>query len=198
MQCGPHRVPGAWWELALGGDLTGFFLRGYLDLMRLFFLLLVLGFSIGAPAAVRVAFFEYYDARGKIIEFEPGGRFGHVAIEYQGLWLHSYPHRPVEALPLARIGTPAVILVSDRDPSLTSAQVLPFLHLPYDLYFNWEDTNSTYCSKLIGKLLSLPPEPMTFVTEYWKGRENLPEGEPGLSPDDVYRDLILRNYKKLK
>lgn len=163
--------------------------------MRIFSVLLSLITLLGtvtAQAEIRLAFFVYRDARGEVIQFEPGGRFGHVAVAVPGGWLHSYPYKGVSIEPsLETIGKEYELVTREDLPDLEAAEIEKVLGLPYDSNFVWDDPSSTYCSKLVGKLLGLDPEPMDFTTPYWEGREPLPQGELGLSPDDLYQRLAL-------
>lgn len=157
--------------------------------MKIFFAILLA--SAGTHAAVDVAFLEVRNHQGEILRLEPGGRFAHVAISYGNKWLHAHPLRGVEVISeeeLMKIGEiKSVVHLTDK-PEITPAQVRPFLGKPYDDEFSW-DNDKFYCSEILGILLGIPPEPMTFQSEYWRNRYKHLEGKPGLSPDDIYRYL---------
>ncbi len=62
--------------------------------MKLILSLLFIPFY--CSAAIDVAFIEIRNYEGKIIQLETNGQFAHVAISYQGNWLHAHPYRGVE------------------------------------------------------------------------------------------------------
>lgn len=141
-------------------------------------------------AQVHVAFFEQYNPQKQLIRLEPNGRFFHIAISYEGGWLHAHPfHGVVAVSDVKQIGRPAVVLSNAWMPALTIEQIRPFVGLSYDPRFRWEDQKSSYCSKLVGQLLGLKPRPMHFEAIHW-ARLFKTQGELGLSPDDVYEELL--------
>jgi len=148
-------------------------------------------------ATLHVAFFKWVDTDGKLVQIEPDGKFGHVAIAYEDKWLHAHVFRGVElADSLEKIGIVSEVLKLDIAAPLTAEEIEPLLGLPYDRLYLWQNPEGTYCSKLVGKLLGLTPKPMSFSTSYWKQFKKLPpKDEPGLSPDDVYEALIKSGYK---
>lgn len=156
----------------------------------LFVCVVFFGYPSSAQAGVHVAFFEIRDTSGRLVQLEVNGRFAHVAISYRGGWLHAHPIRGVERVEsLSEIGAATEILVQPSLPDLSEANVAPFLGRAYDPRFRWDDLSSTYCSKLVAQLLAVEPIPMTFATEHWSDRSELPHLEPGLSPDDLYTIL---------
>lgn len=163
--------------------------------MKWFLGLLLIFCAHVSIASVKVAFFRSYDRNGKLIQLEPGGQFSHVAISYENQWLHVHPVRGVELIEslstLKDIGEVGEVLVVKDRPDLQSSDIENLLGLPYDFRFAWDNPKATYCSKLVGQLLEIQPSPMSFETDYWKGREPLPHGELGLSPDDIYLELRL-------
>ena len=151
----------------------------------------LLSFSNFCNAEVRVAFFRFYDREGNLIQLEPNGQFAHLAIAYKGQWLHSYPWKGTVLFASLNSVAPDFEILTIRSlPDLTEAEVGPLLGLPYDDQYSWEDPGKTYCSKLVGKLLKLRPRPMKFEGKFWENRKNLPVGKLGLSPDEVYHQLI--------
>lgn len=156
--------------------------------------LLVCGFALqwSVPAhALQVAFLEVRAPDGSPVVLEPGGRFAHVAISHASGWLHAHPSTGVAWTPsLESFGIVSVVLHDDTAPELSHEAVLKLLRMPYDFEFSWSD-RAYYCSELVAKLLSMPPTPMDFSGERWKrgDADDLPRGEPGVSPDEVYRWL---------
>jgi hypothetical protein len=156
-------------------------------------------FASASFARIEVAFLEAWTSTGKKVELEKDGRFAHVAIRYEGQWFHASPRKGAELTTDIKVFGPdrtllSEILVDDDAPDLTGAQIAEVIGLPYDFKFRWEDEYGTYCSKLVGKLLQVPPTPMTFDGSYWNGIKNLPWGEPGISPDGLYKVLKARGY----
>lgn len=169
--------------------------------MKAFLLLLVLIISASAHARIEVAFLEAWSRSGQRIELEKGGRFAHVGIKYENLWLHSAPRNGTELVSEFKVFENEAIteiLVDENEPDLTPMEVASVIGRPYDFKFRWEDTYGTYCSKLVGKLLLVPPSPMRFDGSYWKGIPKLPVGAPGISPDGLYKVLKMRGYRSQK
>lgn len=148
-------------------------------------------------AAIDVAFIEVKNYGGQVVRLEKGGQFAHIAISYQGQWLHSHPLRGVEVVSqdvLEEIGSiRAFVTISDKE-SLNKAQVETFLGKPYDPEFSWGD-EKMYCSELVAKLLKIEPEPMAFESAVWSQHSHQLRGQLGLSPDDIFRILKQRGYR---
>ncbi len=150
-----------------------------------------------AFAKVEVAFLEVRKWDGTLLQLEPNGRYAHVAIRVEGQWLQAHPQRGVELTNnFADIGKIAAILVNTEAPNILRKDIQKFVGLPYDHKFNWADTHTSYCSKLVGQILGIPPRPMIFEGPAWAGQIDLPEGAPGLSPDGLFRDLLDRGYQR--
>lgn len=162
--------------------------------MKLFLLILLTPFC--GFASVEIAFIELRNYQGELIELEPNGKFAHMAISYKGHWLHSHPFRGVEIIPqdkLEEIGTINAIVTIPETPSLTEVQVKKFLGKPYDTEFSWSDER-IYCSELIAKLLHIEPKPMSFASKAWPESFRAFKGKLGLSPDDIFKALIQKDY----
>lgn len=165
--------------------------------MNRFFVSLAQGLLlfISVPAfALQVAFLEVRAPDGRPVVLEPGGRFAHVAISYASGWLHAHPAVGVAwTRSLDSFGTVAVVLEPKHSTrELSTQRVEPLLGLPYDFEFSWSD-QAYYCSELVAKLLGMTPTPMDFAGERWKRHPHrLPEGELGVSPDELYRWLIVQ------
>lgn len=156
----------------------------------LFFVLLVFPSTLLAQA--KVAFLESRDRKGHLVQLEAGGRFSHVAISYKGKWLHSHPFRGVEIVSseeLQKMGHIAEVVSLAETPELSAEQLKNFLGKPYDKDFSWQDDERFYCSELIAKILGLPPEPMKFSAAAWPVRFQKLRGQPGVSPDGLYRKV---------
>lgn len=147
-------------------------------------------FAVTVQAKVTVAFIEMRNYYGQVIQLEPGGRFAHSAISYQGQWLQAHPIRGVELVPLETIRKMGqikeLIEVSNLD-ELDSVQVNAMLGKPFDSEYLWDD-QKIYCSELVAKLIGLEPKPMYF-SEAWPIEFQKYNGLPGLSPDAIYQIL---------
>ena len=159
------------------------------------FFLLLLPFCVSAK--VDIAFIVMKDRQGQILQLEPQGQFAHIAISYQGQWLHSHPYRGVEIIStesLEHMGTlRKIITISDLD-SLDEALVKPLIGKAYDTEYAWNDER-IYCSELVAKLLKIEPLPMSFSSPFWSDGFQKIRGELGLSPDDIYKNLKARGYR---
>lgn len=141
-----------------------------------------------SAAKTRIAFLEFYE-KGKLVQYEEGSRFTHTAIQFDEIgdqWLNAYPGEGVAIISLARLQQHGVVAEIVEIPhTLTLAQVRPYLGLPFDFWYSWND-EAIYCSELIGKLLAVPTHPMKFNRAVWPKNYWKLEGTPGLSPDSLY------------
>ena len=154
-----------------------------------------------AQATVEVAFFEVRMYDGRVLQLEENGLYAHVAIRTPLGWMHSRPGHGVEvAQSLKDIGNAKEVLVSRWTPDIEANIALSLIGVPYDNEFNWDDRHSTYCSKLVAQLLGVPPNPMQFTGPYWEKLKtpHPSEGKPGISPDELYRELINLGYASRK
>jgi len=152
-------------------------------------LILILAFPFPSVAQMRVAFLEVYDSQGKLIQYEPGGRFGHVALEINQKWLQSYPGEGVQLISwqeLRKRGVVAQVLLIPG--TLTFLEIQAYLGMPFDFQYSW-DNQAFYCSELLGKLLGIAPGPMRFNHDVWPPSYWHLEGLPGLSPDRLHFQL---------
>lgn len=149
-------------------------------------------------ATIEVAFLESQTYLGRRVQLEPNGRFSHIAISYGGKWLHANPLNGVEWVSqneLRKIGEITRIIIVSQEAELSSERVSAFIGKPYDDLLTWDD-EKMYCSELVAKLLDLKPKPMLFDPTFWKGRGyDKVRGSLGLSPDDIFHQLISRGYK---
>ncbi|WP_413290613.1 hypothetical protein [Bdellovibrio sp. HCB337] len=151
------------------------------------FLLLLSSF---AGAKTRIAFLELYDRHGRLVQYEPGGRFAHTAIQFDDIgeqWLNAYPGEGVALISwsdLEHRGTIAEVV--EIPHSLQLSDVQPYMGLPFDFWYSWTD-DALYCTELIGKLLGIPTKPMSFNKQVWPKSYWKLDGTPGLSPDDLYK-----------
>ena len=160
---------------------------GMKHFLGLSFVLLFL--SVPGFAKTRIAFLEVYGHNGKLVQYEPGGRFSHSAIQFDDIgdkWLNAYPGEGVAIVSLADLQHRGVIAEIVEVPfEIKLSQVTPLLGKPFDFWYSWND-DAYYCSELIGKLLHVPTHPMTFNKEVWPKSYWKLEGTPGLSPDSLY------------
>ncbi|RYZ93064.1 MAG: hypothetical protein EOP06_02275 [Proteobacteria bacterium] len=125
------------------------------------------------------------------MQLEPGGEFAHVAIRIGTRWLHAAPYAGVEFVSeLAKIGSDFTILTNGRAQEIKLEEAGKYLGLRYDSSFDWSDTRSSYCSKLIANLLGIEPTPAHFAASHWRGVGLLrTEGAVGISPDEIFQIL---------
>ncbi len=156
--------------------------------MKLFFLLLL---PLQIYAHTQVAFIEMYDRSGNLIILEPGGRYAHTAISYQGLWLQAHPWRGVELVAKNIIEQMGIIaeVIDLPETTLEPQQVEQMIGLPFDRQYLWDD-EKIYCSELVGKLLDLETNPMFFDPQIWPAEFQHFNGKPGLSPDAAYWQVL--------
>lgn len=145
---------------------------------------------------VKVAFLEVRTRDGKNLQLEKNTQFAHVAISYNGQWLHTHPYRGVELVnrrKLEEIGViTAVIDIPDyQEPRKVFVESI--LGTPYEITFSWE-SDRYYCSKLVGKILGLEAEPMNFDAPGWPEKFKKYNGLPGISPQGVFNQLVKRGY----
>ncbi len=157
------------------------------------YIIVLLFLSLRSYAAIEIAFIELRNHEGQVIQLEPGGQFAHIAISYQGQWIHSYPFRGVEIISkenLEKIGAIKSILTVSESQDLQEEQVNRYLGKRYDSEFSWSD-DKIYCSELVGKLLNMIPKPMKFKSKFWSQSSQFVKSQNGggLSPDDIFQYL---------
>lgn len=157
--------------------------------MKSFLILLIFIFGLSALAAsTEIAFVEMYHANGKPIQLEPNGKFAHIAISYQGLWMHAHPRLGVvlqNSKELESLGKIKAVLTVPDDKLVDVTYLKESLGKAYDRGFAWDD-QKIYCSELVGKALGMPPKPMYFDPQLWPESYQKLNGLPGLSPDDIF------------
>lgn len=140
-------------------------------------------------AKTRIAFLEQYDRKGRLVQYEPGGRFVHTAVQFDEIgdqWLNAYPGEGVALISLEQLKRRGIIAeIVEVPQTLRLSQVKPYLGLPFDFWYTWND-DTIYCSELIAKLLHIPPRPMKLNKQVWPKNYWHLEGQPGLSPDALY------------
>lgn len=167
----------------------------------MFFLLLILGSASHIAAAVQVAFIEAYKD-GKMIQLEPGGRFYHVAIRVGNKWVHAHPHKGVDEVDdLELYGHRFYYLNHDLIPEPSREWVKARVGMPFDRTYSWDHPTAMYCTRLIAEYFEVPPRKgMAFRGGHWKIPENVSRGElnsrgrEGLSPDQLYSELVQRGF----
>lgn len=162
--------------------------------MKLLVLLSLL-FSKCVLAKTRIAFFKTY-SQGKLIQFSAEGQYTHVAIEFNEKWIHADPYYGVvviDHLSEVSIKEYQVDLLEHPEDLIPTNLIEKYIGLPYDHNFTWSD-DAIYCSELIAKLLGLKPRPMKFNTEIWNNDYTSKRGLPGLSPDDLFSNLMEKGF----
>jgi hypothetical protein len=143
-------------------------------------------------ARIDVAFLKLFDSQGHQIILEKNGEYAHIAISYGKMWLHAHPQRGVELISdqeLRKMGEVGEVMTVAQNKELTYAQIKKYLGKPYDREFSWSD-NSIYCSELVAKLLHQQPRPMSFDPPYWPPYFARFNGQLGISPDQIHRNLV--------
>lgn len=179
-------------------------------MLKNIFLLLNLSFTPSAWA-LEFAFLKNKNAKGQDIRLEVAGEgFTHIAMRLKnGKWLHAHPQSGVEITEnLEKYGFLHTILENKNIPPLKKRKIRSYLKSPYDPIFSWKSNDAFYCSELLTKIvkryfsLQISVTPMDFSAPFWRGYEKkhglkLPQGAPGNSPDDMYRDLLKQGFKKI-
>ncbi|UYL09247.1 YiiX/YebB-like N1pC/P60 family cysteine hydrolase [Bdellovibrio sp. SKB1291214] len=154
--------------------------------------------ALSAEAGTRIAFLETFNSRGERVEYEPGARFSHTAIQFDDigeLWLNAYPGEGVAIITLDQLNHHGTITeVIEIDQPVQFQQAAPYMGLPFDFWYSWDD-KAMYCSELLGKLLNIPTHPMTFNKKVWPKNYWDLDGTPGLSPDNLYRWAVEHQVK---
>ncbi len=155
----------------------------------LFFIFLT-SLSSTTLAKTRIAFLELYNQRGELVQYEPGGRFAHTAIQFDDLgdqWLNSYPGEGVALISWEQLQERGVIAdVIEIPQKVQLSQITPYMGRPFDFWYSWSD-EALYCTELIAKLLNIPTHPMSFNKKVWPKNYWALEGTPGLSPDGLWK-----------
>lgn len=160
-------------------------------------LIVAIGMLSFTASAVEVAFLEFHNEDGRRVELEPGGRFVHVAIRIDGRWLHAHTHEGVALIDsLEEYGHRIIRLENPLLPDPKLDQFVYWLGKPFDMTYSWRNPKATYCTRLVAELLNVPPQPMQFASDHWRLASVKPIGEPGLSPDDLFRILKQRGFKE--
>ncbi|MGZ3768650.1 MAG: YiiX/YebB-like N1pC/P60 family cysteine hydrolase [Bdellovibrio sp.] len=159
--------------------------------MKSFLLFAILfGVSFSAFGKTRIAFLELYNQKGELVQYEPGGRFAHTAIQFDDIgnnWLNSYPIEGVAIISLEQLQHRGVIADIVEIPfDISLEQVKPYLGKPFDFKYSWSD-DAFYCTELIGKLLNVPTQPMILNKKVWPKNYWYLDGTLGLSPDSLWK-----------
>lgn len=157
-------------------------------------------FTGDAKAQVAIAFLEVKAPDGHNLQLVSNGRFAHVALSYRGHWLHTDPYRGVEVvsqLDLEKIGQLTTIIVVNDHAEPSDDFVRSIVGTPYERNFSWSSPYF-YCSKLVAIFLGLKPIPMEFNPQVWGPSYARLNGQPGISPDEVFTQLTRRGYQVIK
>lgn len=163
--------------------------------MAILIFILLLG---PAARALDVAFVEIHDQNGQPTQLEPDGRFMHIAVRIGTQWLHAHSENGVDLVDdIYEYGDKVVILRNPRVVEINRADFAHWLGKGFDFTYSWTNKHATYCSRLIAELLVIPPQPMQFKAKIWNTHiyRDQAIGEPGLSPDDIFRVLLGRGYR---
>ncbi len=122
----------------------------------------------------------------------------HVTLEYKSFIYEADTRDGGRRLSVGQdVHGPADINIEIPDFLVNEEALASQMGLPFDYNFIW-NSNKTYCSKLVGIALNIPPQPMSFAgTHYvqyypkWAERH-----DPGLSPDQIY-DFAIRHVIRI-
>jgi hypothetical protein len=144
-----------------------------------------------SSAEIEIVFFQHRDTNGNILSPETNGRFYHSAIKTDKGWLQAAPYSGViiEKNLNKMTSKIAVIIKNDKLPVLTVKDYGPYLEIPFDFEYRWENPNQTYCSKLIANLLNIQPLPIKNSKVFSQTNKITINDTIGLSPDDLYNIL---------
>ncbi len=151
-------------------------------------------FSSVSFAQVRVAFLEA-QLLGKKLILEPQGTYYHLAIQIEdGRWLHSHPVLGGTRLTLGlppKFGLVTQVLEDYNRPLIKLSDIESCLGLAFDGSYSFKSRVSSYCSKLVGQILNIPPKPkMSFSGKVWENNYKVKKNQPGWSPDYVFQYLL--------
>ena len=160
--------------------------------MKNLILLLLLSLHFNLNAKTYLAFFEFYDYQGNLIQIEEGGRFSHIAINNGDFWLHAHPAKgfveAVDSIKDMNFYKAKVYFYENENLILSSNALKEYIGVNYDRTFDWNN-RALYNSELIAIILGIQPGAMSFGSPFWNGQNNLPNGKDGLSPDDIFKQL---------
>lgn len=155
-----------------------------------------------ARTEVEVAFLIRKKPDGRTLQFHPKGYgFYHVAVSYKGKWLHAHPDGGVQLTKdLASFGQVAAVLKHPKKKEPSRHFVSKVLGKSYDPLFQWNNSHSFYCSKLLAQHFRLNPTLMQFEGDQWAAyflRFGFPQPprDVGISPDEVYDLLVERGFR---
>lgn len=162
---------------------------------RILICLATIWWSASAYGAT-VAFLEMDWDDGRPVQLEPGGRFAHVAIKVGKKWLHAHTERGVDLVrDITVYGDRVTYLRNDSIETPSLWRVNHWLGKPFDTAYRWGVSTSTYCTRIVAELLHIPPKPMQFKSDVWQRFGEAPVGQLGLSPDELYEELLARGFK---
>ncbi len=121
----------------------------------------------------------------------------HVILEYKAFAYEADTRQGGRYLPMRDLKKTGDLQIKIADDLVDERALATQIGLPFDFSFIWNN-EKTYCSKLVGIALNIPPHPMSFAgTHYleyyphWINRNDL-----GLSPDDIY-DFAMKHALKV-
>ena len=153
----------------------------------------LVGLGQHAQATIAVAFFQKHKSNGELEKFGPNEPFYHTALKVPGGWLNAHPYYGVEVMPTLRshsdVGQVAKILEINDNINVLAYQ--QYLGAPFDFQYQWGGSKF-YCTEVIGLVLGISPRPMTCDPHYWPSNYVKYNGQVGLSPMELYRELLER------
>lgn len=179
-------------------DLGPFQIKNLASLFRLLATVLLL--LLHTPLSQSAIYVYFYGNPHGSQNFETHSRFYHAALfdSTFGLWLDAHPPEGVRMRKVPPYPQALAILQSPVSqlnwPALQNLRGQKF-----NLIAPWNSMTETYCSKVLAQIFHLQPRPMDFSGSYWlpykKSGMRLPQGEPGISPDEVYWQLRQKGFR---
>ena len=145
--------------------------------------------------AVEIGFFVQRDASGKIVYYEDGNPYSHVAIRVGNQWLEAVPYYGVHLTDHSQMGELTDIMEDDSIPEPGVDFLNAVLGKKYFIFADWDDPNTYHCGKLVAKYLGISPEPIVLDHDIWGDRFDTYIGKPGLSPSQLKDVLTDRDYE---
>ncbi len=153
--------------------------------MRFLSILLYIFLNWGslAQAKVTIAFFENRTSDGILYPIEPGGHLYHVAIQYHDKWLNAHPYFGVMIVDKVESIGQLYSLV-EINVNIDESKYQKEFGKLFSIAEGWENSKTTYCSKMVAQILDIDPIPM-------KNGKGL-----GVSPDGLYATLQKYPHKE--
>lgn len=117
----------------------------------------------------------------------PWGKYYHTALFTNKFWIHAWPMKGVVIVEdIQKVGHIGIILESPKNFVVSDQAIKRQLGKAFDGTYDWYSKDQTHCTKLIADLLGIPP------------RKKPEPPYIGLTPEELFQELIKRNWKPIK